>query len=118
MTPLARTSDPETSVEAAAYAVTNRQWTRMAVVDALWSLERATDEEIEDWVRHNWPMAMSPSGLRTRRKELERLGFVRKAYQPLGEAAPDSYYVIPLRRRTQSGCFAQVWELTPNEGEE
>lgn len=108
MTPLARTSDPDTSRDAAWVAKMNRQWTRLAVMEALWALDQATDEQIEEWSRVQIP-CFSPSGLRTRRLEMQREGKVRQVRYPNG---------MFKYRRTRSGCEALVWELTPQEGEE
>lgn len=109
MTPLTRTADPDTSHEAAVDAEKNRQWTRLAVMEALWVLGQATDEEIAE-VAHHFSQQFSFSGLRTRRCEMVRSGIVRQLRW-------DNLHV-GVERKTRSGCWAKVWELTPNGGDE
>lgn len=92
--PVARRTDPRTS-HAAAHSVTNLTERREAVLYILGVIGRGTDEEIAA----NYPDGMipqSPSGLRTRRKELVDAGYVCDSH---------------LRRRLRSGREAIVWEL-------
>jgi hypothetical protein len=93
MTALARTTDPDTSHEAAA-SVTNSAKVQAAILDLL-SHRPFTDDELSRLLAYR--MTVSPSGLRTRRAELVRLGKVVDS----GE-----------RVRLRSGRRAIVWALS------
>ena len=75
--PKARTTDRGTS-HAAAASVRQETITRTKVhiLDALQDGNK-TSEEIESYVRAYAGFRVSPSGLRTRRSELEKAGFVK-----------------------------------------
>jgi len=75
--PMARPSDPETSWEAAASVTPNVQTNRGYVLRALELIGPCTDEELlEEYPKYFPNNPQSPSGLRTRRKELCRLHLV------------------------------------------
>jgi hypothetical protein len=90
--PRSRQTDPETSHDAAA-SVRNRTETQEGILNALYEWGKMTDQELVDW--YEGPKA-SPSGLRTRRAELVKMGKVRDSGQRV---------VLPSGRR------AIVWEI-------
>lgn len=97
-TPKARASDPDTSHEAAPDPGTRRGQERMTagqeiVLAALRDTGPVTDEALVECLAGR----LSPSGVRTRRAELERLGRVVR----VGESV------------TASGRRAIVWGATP-----
>lgn len=96
--PVARRDDPETSWEAAA-SVEDLSERRAAVYWLLRRLGPSTDEEIAEHYPRDAPQ-QSPSGLRTRRSELVRMGFVEFA----GE-----------HKKMTSGRRARVWRVTGKE---
>lgn len=90
---VARRSDPGTS-HAAARSVERLRDRQQAVLDLLRRLGPMTDEEIaQAYAQFDLPK-QSPSGLRTRRSELQHAGFVEDS----GE-----------RRTTESGRSSIVW---------
>jgi len=91
MTHLARTSDPETSRSAPQGIPLSEH--RAAVLEAMTLLGEATDEEL---LRHPLVNRQTPSGIRTRRAELVRLGLVVNSGH---------------QRPTERGCRAVVWRL-------
>lgn len=103
----ARRGDPSTSHDAAAgVEADERTWTHQRVVAILERHGPSTDQEIahayEYMARqYDWPPC-SPSGLRTRRSELQRDGKVRDT----GE-----------RRRTVAGRGSIVWALVGNDSD-
>lgn len=96
----ARSSDPETSHEAAA-SVRHLRESERAVLRVLNRLGSATDERIADeyeMIRYHWGLPyQSPSGLRTRRSALVDMGRVEFA----GEYG-----------RTASGRRTRIWRAT------
>ena len=92
----ARASDPETS-KSAARSVVNLGRTRDAILALLKAAGPATDEEIWDRYHVAYPSreAVSPSGLRSRRAELVRMGFV----EACGEG------------KTVSGRACTIWRI-------
>lgn len=95
----ARRSDPETS-KAAARSVTRIRQSQRLILETLRAKGPLSDEEIYSALLAagffgNRPL--SPSGARTRRKELVRLGYV--------ESSSD-------RRKTAAGREAIVWRAT------
>lgn len=102
--PLARTSDPETSHQAAGSIRLDRLRTSQAAVlrmftDAGIGLTDVRAAELYDALRRQWPdlyPRQSPSGLRTRRDELVTAGLLEDS----GE-----------RQRLPSGRMAIVWRL-------
>lgn len=68
----ARSTDPETSWEAAR-SIKHLRYSQRAILDVIRRYEPVSDEEI---YRHLL-VPMSPSGARTRRKELVTMGLVR-----------------------------------------
>ena len=101
--PVARSTDPETSHQAAA-SVTNLTEKQDAVLDCLRTMGPSTDQMIQVRYANLFSFGHAPrqsgSGLRTRRAELVRKGLVRDT----GE-----------RVTLSSGRKAIVWEVTPNE---
>jgi hypothetical protein len=101
VTPRARLTDPPTSHRAAS-SVRNLRESQEAVLRCfLWG--PMTDEELVNAYDPDGPLQehpQSPSGLRTRRKELCDLGLVEDS----GE-----------RRRLKSGRLAVVWSLSGRE---
>ena len=98
--PRARRTDPDTS-HAAADSVHDLRASQAAVLWVLTLLGgRATDEQIADAYTPDYPRRpqQSPSGLRTRRRDLVDRGVVRDS----GE-----------RVRLRTGRQAIVWEVTP-----
>lgn len=93
----ARRTDPETSKQAAA-SVTNLGRTRDAILKILKAHGPMTDEQIREIYAgrtefgHDYPFA-SPSGLRSRRSELVRLGLVVDSGQ-LGKTASGRQTII------------------------
>lgn len=71
-----RSSDPDTSLEAAEKAVTNAGTIRHRVLECL-RIGPMTDDELIAWFREH-ELKGSPSGVRTRRKELESDGLVHR----------------------------------------
>lgn len=97
--PVARTTDPETSHEAAA-SVRDIRASQKQVFDLLATLVGgATDDELIRYARRCGVM-QSDSGLRTRRAELVRLGLVRDS----GRRG----YTALLRRSI-------IWEVVPRD---
>lgn len=92
----ARKTDPETSHEAAA-SVSDLRRSQQEVLEAVRDLEHATDDEIFAYLNAKGVL-MSPSGARTRRKELVDAGLVRDSGFP---------------GRTASGRRAIKWEVVP-----
>ena len=93
MTAIARNTDPETSHEAAA---TVRVRTSQLAVYALLCHGPATDEQLAERA-DQMGVVMSPSGLRSRRCELVRMGWVCDTGR---------------REITASGRRSIVWEIT------
>jgi len=93
--PVARSTDPQTSWEAAnsvtRFSITK---TRAAILRVLTNEGPLTDEQIAEQLADL--SHTSPSGLRTRRKELVNAGMVRDSGQ---------------RKKMSSGRSAIVWEL-------
>ncbi len=77
----ARATDPETSHEAAASLTSDRlRESQYAVLDALIDHGPICDADLVDaYMMHGYAPRQSPSGIRTRRKELVALGKVRAA---------------------------------------
>jgi hypothetical protein len=93
----ARTSDPETSHEAAA-SVGEVRLSQTYVYTVLSHAGPSTDEElVRRYAASPHPM-QSPSGIRSRRAELARLGMVEFT----GE-----------KRRMSTGRLARVWRAVP-----
>ena len=97
----ARSNDPETSHEAAA-SVRGLSDKREACLLAVKTVGPCTDEDLWSFYaschqQKGWPM-QSPSGLRTRRGELVRLGRVADS---------------GLRSLTASGRRAVIWQALP-----
>lgn len=92
---LARPHDPDTSIEAAESVVANLRASQESVLYLFKRLERLT---FEDLIFHapNFGVFQSESGLRTRTKELVRMGLVRDS----GD-----------RRLTKSSRKCVVWEV-------
>jgi len=95
----ARASDPETS-HAAAKSVRRIRRSQAAVLSCLKLLGPRSDtllvSDYEDYrAEHQWPK-QSPSGIRTRRKELVTQGFIADS---------------GVRRRLDSGRMAIVWAV-------
>ena len=86
----ARRTDPETS-HAAAESVRNLRMSQSYVLSILREVGPMTDECLQGWID---PKVMSPSGIRTRRSELVKLGKVEWS----GEKVPMS-----------TGRMARVW---------
>lgn len=97
MTATARISDPTTSHDAAA-SVTNYISVQHAILDVVARWGPLTDEAIADHVSR-LPMKTTPSGLRTRRKELVELGMLR---------------ANPRKVRISTGRLSTRWELNPD----
>lgn len=98
-TAFARRSDPETSHEAAASLdpdTMRRSQKEVYQVFHQWHPAGITDLELVEWAGR-WGVKQSPSGLRTRRRELVDGGLLRFS----GE-----YKKIGTRRH-------RIWELTP-----
>lgn len=93
--PVARSTDPATSHEAAA-SITDLRKKQADVWHMLHTLGAMTDEQLVDAFASDWAshMAQSPSGVRTRRNELARMGLV----QDTGDLRP-----------TRGGRRAKVW---------
>lgn len=89
--PAARATDPDTSW-AAARSVTDLRPRQAAVLELL-SRGPLTDEQI---ARRYCGPRQSPSGLRTRRKELVDMGLVRDS---------------GVKERMETGRLAVVWEV-------
>jgi len=90
--PGARITDPQTSHEAA-QSVTNITPLKRAILDVL--QEAMCDEELVFVIRHTYgPAFASESGIRSRRAELAREGFVE---------------ATGARTRTLTGRMALVW---------
>ena len=103
--PVARRTDPDTSWDAAR-SVRNITEVHRGILDVLTALGPATDEMIADaWPRHPSPgyPAVSPSGLRTRRRELCDAGHVTQALDENGDVA---------KTTLRSGRSAILWTLT------
>ena len=101
MSPFARTSDPETSHEAAASVMTGT--VKQLQADIIWELEfhgALTDEQILELVQGHHESPVSPSSLRTRRRELVDDGIVRTAEG---------------RGTTEAGRACYKWELVPEQ---
>lgn len=97
--PRARLTDPETSHTAAA-SVRGITDTQALILSALEEHGPLTDEGIAEVLATHHPRrSFSPSGLRTRRKELQRLGRIRAAEQPLSVGT------------TRSGRPSKLWEV-------
>jgi hypothetical protein len=99
-TPSARVTDPLTSHQAAA-SVTNPGTTRDKILSLFYTTARygvpgLTDEEVIELYKARFGF-ISPSGCRTRRKELVDLGLVEDS---------------GITRLTQSGRNTIVWRLT------
>lgn len=97
MSPYARTTDPHTS-HAAAASVDRDQlpWIQRNIVTLL-ALEGAmTDDQIAYLWHNRISEPVSPSGLRTRRKELTDLGRIKDSGK---------------REKLPSGRYAILWEL-------
>jgi len=92
-----RRSDPETSREAARVASARTTATQRAVLAVLRAHGPLTDEQIWHDVNAVWAPFSSPSGCRTRRKELVNLGLVR--------AVPGKF------GRTAAGNKCQIWQI-------
>lgn len=90
--PMARLTDPSTSHEAAA-SVNDVRTSQRFIYGMIRALGGATDEELVRRVK-SAQVAMSESGIRTRRSELVRLGLI-----------VDS----GARKRTASGRRSIVW---------
>jgi len=98
---VARTSDPDTSHDAAA-SIDHIRKRQAAVLATLRALGPSTDEAMVAAYPLHQALPQSPSGLRTRRHELEVLGLVEWT----GEKRP-----------LLSGRMARVWRATtPPEG--
>lgn len=97
MSATARTSDPFTSHEAAA-SVTNYVSVQHAILDVVSRWGPLTDEAIAERVAI-LPIKTSPSGLRTRRKELVELGMLRANSR---------------KARISTGRLSTRWELNPD----
>lgn len=96
--PVARVTDPDTSW-AAARSVTDLTQKQAAVLSVLRSVDEGmTDEQIARQYDCGWSrrVPQSPSGLRTRRKELVDLGLVRDSGR---------------RAEMETGRMAIVWEV-------
>lgn len=93
--PVARRTDPETS-HAAAASIRDVRKRQADVWHMLHALGAMTDEQLVDAFTSDWAthVAQSPSGVRTRRSELARVGLV--------VATGDL-------RATRSGRMAKVW---------
>lgn len=104
--PVARSTDPETSHEAAASAEPSAASIRARVLDVLTdaAADGLTDEEIgEAFANLGWPG--TPSGIRTRRKELTRTtGRGLSAEPPAVEDSGE-------RRKTKAGRSTIVWRV-------
>lgn len=96
--PRARAGDPETSVEAA-QSVRDRSILQEAILKILKRYGAKTDERIAQYL-FDMGMATTPSGMRTRRRELVQMGMV----QDTGK-----------RRRTKAGRNSIVWGLARKE---
>jgi hypothetical protein len=101
---VARSTDPETSHTAAKRAQRSISLKQLAVLDCMRDytrhfLPRIHDEKLifQYAVRVTWWPIQSDSGIRTRRSELVRLGYVRDSKQ---------------RAIMQSGSASIEWELT------
>ena len=95
----ARTRDPYTSHLAARSVDTSAD--RYKGILHLLTGQPMSDEDLWHWystnrVTYGWPQ-QSPSGLRTRRRELVDAGHVRRSL---------------IEGRTESGRVCQLWELT------
>lgn len=102
--PVARHTDPETS-HLAAESVKNLTAARQWILRTIQLLGPCTDERIAVHHRNTelaagW-VAMSPSGLRTRRSELVALGLVRNTGK---------------RESMATGRLAILWEVVPGQG--
>lgn len=93
----ARLTDPDTS-HLAAQSVTNYHNVQHAILDVVARWGPLTDEDIADRVR-SLPIKTSPSGLRTRRKELVALGML---------------VANPRKVRLSTGRLGTRWEINPN----
>ena len=105
---VARRSDPDTSHEAADSV------TRDAIADThtrIMLLLYAKGPLTDEGIAHHWAWTpVSPSGLRTRRKEL----VLRGSVSALGEHVAGEW--SPTYGRTKSGRRSMLWDLTA-EGE-
>lgn len=99
--PVSRTTDPETSRQAAASLSKEKmRETQRQILEVLGRFGPSCDEDIATYFRQlseieSWPL-QSPSGLRSRRAELVSSGLVRDSGQ---------------RTKTSSGRQTIVWEL-------
>lgn len=103
--PVSRTTDPETSRQAAAsISVDKMRETQKVILDILDRFGPACDEDIAVMARQLESLGeapkQSPSGLRSRRAELVTAGLVRDS----GE-----------RAKTSSGRQTIVWELSAGQ---
>lgn len=97
MTAVARATDPDTSHEAA-MSVSNYISVQHAILDIVARWGPLTDEAIAQHMA-SVPMRTTPSGLRTRRKELVEQGMLR---------------ANPRKVRISTGRLATRWELNPD----
>lgn len=76
---IVRTKDPETSWGAAIKQTSEkRQELYTKIMSGLRAMGRSTDEMLSDFLKTAWPSyKFSPSGLRTRRSELVKAGWVK-----------------------------------------
>jgi hypothetical protein len=113
-TPRARRTDPATSHEAAASikGLTEKQ---RAVYTVLSDYGPMTDEQLaEQYEKLRWPAAFplqSPSGLRTRRRELADRNLVREQRYPDNDLQEHAGELVRVKMST--GRLAQVWEVVP-----
>lgn len=92
--PRARATDPETSQDAAA-SVVNRTMLQDAILQVLKVYGAKTDEKIASYL-FDRGLATTPSGMRTRRRELVQMGMVEDTGK---------------RRRTKAGRNSIVWGM-------
>ena len=95
MPPSARFTDPASSFEAAnSIKPEKMRATYKLIIQILGEHGPQADYEIDNLIEYG---LQSPSGVRTRRKELERSGYVQYA---------------GYRKRNAARLWTQVWELT------
>lgn len=96
--PLARSTDPETSHEAAEDATMRASRGRLLVLEVLAKLGAKTDFELADST--GWQQ----TSIGKRRGECVAAGLVQVSIDGKGAV---------IKRQTPSGSLARVWEITP-----
>jgi hypothetical protein len=93
-TPVARRTDPATS-HAAARSVGDTGTIRARILELIRTEGPVTDEELVELIERRHPGTATPSGIRTRRKELVDMGYLEDSGQ---------------RDTTRAGRQAAIWQ--------